>query len=95
VQERLKSLQDYVHLGIEKWMTGRDKLRLWLARDQCLLQCDAGIAIEHRIAPANEPVALFQDRRHTKDFKPPFFTFGDPSAERRERFPEECADKCG
>src|SRR6516164_1161776 len=80
LQQRLETLQYYVHFCIENWMAGGNKLRLRLAGDQRFFECDAGVPIEHRIASTNETVALLQDRWHSEDFKPPLFALSDPSA---------------
>ena len=54
-------------------MAGREQFRLRLAVDQGLLECDARIAVEHRIAAADQTVALLENAGHAGDLEPARF----------------------
>ena len=83
-EQRLEPLKNHIDRGVEQRMTGREQFGLRLAGDQRLVERDAGIAVEHRIGAADQPVALFEDRRDARDLEPAALALGDPAAEQRE-----------
>ena len=92
-EERLEPFEHDIDQRFEQRMAGRHEFGLRLTDDQGLLEGDAGIAIEHRIGSADQPVALLQDRRNAQDFEATLLAFGDAPAEHREGFAEERADE--
>lgn len=74
-------------------MTRGQQLRLRLAGDERLLESDARVAVENRIAAANQPVAFFEDGGHAGNLETALLALGDAAAQQRERLAEEAADE--
>jgi hypothetical protein len=92
-QERLETFEHKVDGGIEQRMAGCQQLSLGLAGNQRLLEVDACIAVKHRIATTNQPVALLEGAGHAGNFEAPALPLDDPAAEPCEGFPEEGTDE--
>ena len=63
------ALQGQVERGVEQRVAGADKggERLALRRDQILLEGDALVARQHRLADADQAVAVADRRGHVGD----------------------------
>ncbi len=72
---------------------GSEQLRLRLSGDQRLLEGDARIAVQHRVATPDQPVAFLEDVRHSGDLEPAGLALDDPAAEERESLAEEGPDE--
>ena len=92
-QQGLEAFEYQVDHRVEQRMAGREQLRLRLAGDQRLLEGDARIAIEYRIAAPDQPVAFLEDARHASDFEAARLALGDPTAQQAESLAEERADE--
>ncbi len=90
-----EALQHHVDHGVQQRVAGRQQLRLRLADDQRLLERHPRVAVEHRIAAADQPVAPLQHRRHAGDLEPAALALGDAAAQQGERLAEEGADEVG
>ena len=62
-EQWLEPFQHDIDDGFEQRMAGRDEFGLRLACNQGLLEGDPRIAVKHRIAAADQTVALLENRR--------------------------------
>lgn len=92
-QQGLEALEHEVDHGAEQGMAGRRQLGLGLAGDQGLLEGDPGVAVEHGVAAADQPVAPLERPGHAQDLEPAALALGDAAAEQGEGLAEEGADE--
>ena len=88
------ALQGQVDGGVEQRMAGADEggQRLARRRDQLLLEGDALVARQHRLADADQAVAVADRRRHVGDLVAARLALLDRAAQALEGFLEERLD---
>src|SRR5690606_1694477 len=93
-QEVAVALEGQVEHRVEERMPGADEGRERLAgrRDQRLLEGDALVAREDRLADADQAVALADGRRHVGDLVAARLALASGAAETLERLQEERLD---
>jgi hypothetical protein len=69
LEQRLEPLQHDIDGGIEQRVTGRDEFGLRFPCDERLVEGDAGVAVEHRVRPTDQAIAVLEDGRDTEDLE--------------------------
>jgi hypothetical protein len=93
LEQGLKSVQNKIEPRIEQGVSGGQQFSLRLANDQRLVECDPGIAVEHRVAAADQSVPVLERWRNPKDLEAALLSLRDPAAEQLECLAEEGADE--
>ncbi len=76
-------------------MAGRHEFGLGRAGHQRLVEGDAGIAVQDRIAASYQPIPVLEHRRHAQDLESALLALGDSATEKLECLPKEGAYEVG
>jgi hypothetical protein len=81
LEQGLKSVQNKVEPRSEQGVSGGQQFSLRLAKDQRLVECDTGIAVEHRVAAADQSVPVLERWRNPQDLEAALLSLRDPAVE--------------